>query len=179
MKTHTKCVGQRTVGFFRMIHWMSLRGIYLIGKGFVHVATEAQVSIIPTFMANQEEMRWNPILYLWNLLGLGRLFSFIVKLGIPLLTPLLNFIGPSVWFSMTWFQIPIPAKLTLYIGDPVPYDMSKDNIDDVSGSLLPSLVYLSLSPFAGCQTMPWPFTIVNRPTSTTRKVLLECCQTTN
>jgi hypothetical protein len=83
-------------------------------------------------MANQEEMRWNPILYIWNLLGLGRLFFYIVKLNIPILTPLLNFIGSFASFSMTWIQVPIPAKLTLYVGDPVEYDMSKDSIEDVS-----------------------------------------------
>jgi hypothetical protein len=32
---------------------------------------------------------------------------------------------------MTWIQIPIPAKLTLYVGDPIPYDLSKDSIDDI------------------------------------------------
>lgn len=77
-------------------------------------------------------MRWNPILYFWNLFGLGRLFFSIVKLNIPIVTPLLNFIAAFTWFSMTWIQIPIPVKLTLYIGDPVEYDLSKDSIDDVS-----------------------------------------------
>ncbi len=83
-------------------------------------------------MANQEEMRWNPILYFWNLLGLGHLFFSIVKLNIPILTSLLNSIASIIWFSMTWIQIPIPVKLTLYIGDPISYDLSKDSIDDVS-----------------------------------------------
>jgi len=83
-------------------------------------------------MANQEEMRWNPILYFWNLLGLGHLFFSIVKLNIPILTSLLNSIASIIWFSMTWIQIPIPVKLILYIGDPIPYDLSKDSIDDVS-----------------------------------------------
>jgi hypothetical protein len=115
-----------------MIYLIKIVNIYLTGKGFVHVATEAQVPIVPTFMANQEEMRWNPILYFWNFLGLGRLFFYVVKLNIPILTPFLNFIGSAVWFSMTWIQFPIPAKLTLYVGDPVQYDMSKDTIDDVS-----------------------------------------------
>ncbi|CAF1218748.1 unnamed protein product [Adineta ricciae] len=100
-------------------------------KGFVHVATQANVPIIPTFMANQEEMRWNPILFLWNLLGLGRLYSSILKLEIPFLTPFLHAVGGLVWFIMTWIQIPIPVQLTLYVGDPVQYDMSKDTIDDV------------------------------------------------
>ena len=83
-------------------------------------------------MANQEEMRWNPILHLWNRLGLGRLYSSIIKLDIPIVTSLLSLIGSWAWFNVTWFQIPIPAKLTLYIGDPVEYDMSKDTIEDVS-----------------------------------------------
>ncbi|CAF3622315.1 unnamed protein product [Rotaria sp. Silwood1] len=107
------------------VYWPNKR------KGFVHVATQAQVSIVPTFMSNQEEMRWNPILYLWNFFYLGRLFFFIVNLNIPILTSLLKVIGSIIWFSMTWIQIPIPAKLTLYIGDPVEYDLSKDTIDDV------------------------------------------------
>jgi hypothetical protein len=93
-------------------------------------------------MANQEEMRWNPILYLWNLLGLGRLFSNIVNLNIPIVSYLLNLIGSFVWFSMTWIQIPIPAKLTMYVGDPIPYDMSKDTIEDVREFVLFSKEYI-------------------------------------
>ncbi|CAF1000975.1 unnamed protein product [Adineta steineri] len=100
-------------------------------KGFVHVATEAQAPIVPTFLANQEEMRWNPILFFWNLFGLGRLYSSILALNIPIFTPILNTIGEIVWFTMTWIQIPIPAKLTLYIGDPISYDTSKDSIEDI------------------------------------------------
>lgn len=88
--------------------------------------------IVPIFLANQEEMRWNPVLYFWNLFRLGRLYSFILNLNLPLLTPILNFIGPITWFSMTWFQIPIPVQLTLYIGDPISYNLSKDSVDDVS-----------------------------------------------
>jgi hypothetical protein len=85
-------------------------------------------------MANQEEMRWNPILSLWNLLKLGRVFTYLVQLEIPLFSWLLNWIGMMIWFSMTWIQIPIPAKITLYVGDPVPYDLSRDSIDDVRQS---------------------------------------------
>lgn len=100
-------------------------------KGFAHIATEANVPIVPTFLANQEEMRWNPFLYFWNFFGLGRLFSFLVQLNIPIFSHLLNLIGMFIWFSVTWFQIPLPAKITLYIGDPIQYDMSVDTIDDV------------------------------------------------
>ena len=86
-------------------------------------------------MANQEEMRWNPILSLWNLFGLGRFFTYLVRSNIPIFSSLLTLIGSMIWFSMTWIQIPIPAKLTLYVGDPVPYDLSRDSIDDVRQSL--------------------------------------------
>lgn len=77
-------------------------------------------------------MRWNPILYVWNLLGLGRLYSYLLKLNIPHLNSILILVGSSIWFTVTFFQIPIPAKLTLYVGDPVEYDASKDTIDTVS-----------------------------------------------
>ncbi|CAF0787427.1 unnamed protein product [Adineta steineri] len=100
-------------------------------KGFAHIAVQAQVPMVPLFLANVDEMRWNPILWLWNLLGLGRLFSYIRELDIPVLKPFILLLSSTVWFLVTFIQIPIPAKLTLYIGDPVQYDMSKDSIDDI------------------------------------------------
>ena len=84
------------------------------------------------FLANVEEMRWNPILSLWNCLGLGRVFSPIIKSNIPVLGPILVLLASTIWFTVTFFQIPVPAKLTLHIGKPVQYDMSTDSIDDVS-----------------------------------------------
>ncbi|UJR33672.1 hypothetical protein I4U23_021104 [Adineta vaga] len=100
-------------------------------KGFAHVAIEAQVPIVPLFLANVDEMRWNPILSLWNFLGLGRLFSYILELDLPVIRPILLVTASTVWFLVTFIQIPIPAKLTLFIGDPVQYDTSKDSIDDI------------------------------------------------
>ncbi|CAF0749229.1 unnamed protein product [Adineta ricciae] len=100
-------------------------------KGFAHVAVDAQVPIVPLFLANVDEMRWNPLLSLWNFLGLGRQFSYVLDLNIPILHSVLLIIGSTVWFLATFIQIPIPAKLTLYIGDPVQYDPSKDSIDDI------------------------------------------------
>ena len=85
-------------------------------------------------MANQEEMRWNPILSVWNLLQLGRFFTFLVQLNIPIFSSTLSLIGSMIWFSMTWIQIPIPAKITLFVGDPVPYDLARDTIDEVRPS---------------------------------------------
>ncbi|CAF3348826.1 unnamed protein product [Rotaria sp. Silwood1] len=100
-------------------------------KGFAHIAIDAQVPIVPLFISNIEEMRWNPILWFWNLLGLGRLFSYILQLHIPYISPILLLLASTVWFLATFIQIPIPAKIILHVGDPVQYDMSKDSIDDV------------------------------------------------
>ncbi len=61
-------------------------------------------------MTNVEEMRWNPILSLWNFLSLGRLFSYILKLNIPILTPILISLSLVIWFLTTFIQIPIPEK---------------------------------------------------------------------
>lgn len=47
----------------KVFYMIAIYYICIIGKGFVHIATQAQVPIIPTFIANQEEMRWNPFLY--------------------------------------------------------------------------------------------------------------------
>jgi len=107
------------------VYWPTKR------KGFAHIATEAQVPIVPLFLANVEEMRWNPILCFWNLLRLGRLFSYILKLSSPSTRRTLISFGSTVWFLVTFLQIPIPAKVTLYVGNPVQYDMTKDSIDDV------------------------------------------------
>jgi hypothetical protein len=130
MKMHTKYVGLANVRFLNKS--ASLIRLYFIGKGFANIAIQAQVPIVPLFLANVDEMRWNPILFLWNFFGLGRLFSSILKLNIPFLGPVLLLLSSTLWFLVTFIQIPIPAKLTLYIGEPVQYDMSKDSIDDVS-----------------------------------------------
>ncbi|CAF2466673.1 unnamed protein product [Rotaria sp. Silwood2] len=100
-------------------------------KGFAHIAIDADVPIIPICISNVDEMRWNPILWIWNLLGLGRLFAYILNLNIPYLSPVLLLLASTVWFLSTFIQIPIPAKITFHVGDPVQYDMSKDSIDDV------------------------------------------------
>jgi len=100
-------------------------------KGFANIAVQAEVPIVPLFLANVDEMRWNPILSLWNLLGLGRLFSYILELNIPFIRPILVLLASTVWFIVTFFQIPMPAKLTLYVGNPVQYDISKDSVNDI------------------------------------------------
>ncbi|CAF1226370.1 unnamed protein product [Didymodactylos carnosus] len=99
-------------------------------KGFAHIAMKAHAPIIPCFLQNQEEMRFNPLFALANLLRIGHFYSYIMLFDIPYIKPLLYRLGMGIWFSCTWFQLPIPVKLTLHIGDPVEYG-ENDTIDDV------------------------------------------------
>ncbi|CAF1064600.1 unnamed protein product [Rotaria magnacalcarata] len=100
-------------------------------KGFAHIATDAQVPIVPLFLSNVDEMRWNPTLWLWNRLGLGRLFTYIIDLNIPFISHFIILLASTAWFLVTFIQIPIPAKITLHIGDPVQFDALHDSIDSV------------------------------------------------
>ncbi|CAF1586317.1 unnamed protein product, partial [Didymodactylos carnosus] len=101
-------------------------------KGFALIAMKAGCPIIPCFLQNQEEMRFNPIFWFGNLLHIGRLYSYIMLFNIPYIMPLVCNICQTLWFCCTWFQFPIPVKLTLHIGDPVEYgenDTAKDVVN--------------------------------------------------
>lgn len=93
---------------------------------------DADVPIVPIFLENVEEMRWNPFLYLWNLLGLSRYFQFIFTIKNSAMRHVLVLIASTVWFIITFFQCPIPVKLTLHVGKPIFYDKTVDRIEDVS-----------------------------------------------
>lgn len=135
MKMHIKYTGRIAVSFIIfLISNLMKHSEFFIGQGFANIAIEAEVPIVPIFLENVDEMRWNPTLWLWNRLGLGRLFSYILDLNIPYLHHFLISIASSIWFTVTFFQVPIPAKITLHIGNPVQYDKTKDSIDDVSSS---------------------------------------------
>src|ERR1700738_4179725 len=48
-------------------------------RGFAKVAIKAGVPILPVFYQNAEEMRWNPILWLWNKTYYGsRIYDYIL-----------------------------------------------------------------------------------------------------
>jgi len=88
-------------------------------RGFAHVAIEAGVDIIPIFMQNVEEMRFNPMFYACNKLGITRAFSRVVDMRIPAVSWALKQTGMCIWFVFAWVSLPIPVKVTLHIGKPV------------------------------------------------------------
>jgi len=90
-------------------------------RGFAKVAIKAGVPILPLFYQNCEEMRWNPVLWLWNKIHYGsRIYDYIVALNIPYISAIVKLIAEFLWFFVaTFFSIPMPAKVTAYVGDPI------------------------------------------------------------
>lgn len=81
--------------------------------GFVKVALSAGVPIVPIFYQNVEEMRWNPIFSLWNLIKGYKLFNAIVAAKIPIVSKLVKFLGEYLWFNLAFlFGIWVPVKVT-------------------------------------------------------------------
>jgi 1-acyl-sn-glycerol-3-phosphate acyltransferase len=100
-------------------------------KGFVHVAKKAGVPIIPCITKNGEEMRWNPIFWLGNLLCLGKIFSRITNAQIPYLSEGIKLIGLIIWFTLCWFTLPVPVKARLVFGEPI-YVGEHDDPDEIA-----------------------------------------------
>jgi hypothetical protein len=86
---------------------------------------ESGALLVPIFTKNVEEMRWNPFFYCWNLLGLSKYYNRIIDANIPYLSRFIYQFAIYTWFFSTCLCIPIPVKVTTYIGDPVSYDMDE------------------------------------------------------
>jgi len=101
-------------------------------RGFAKVAIKAQVPILPVFYQNCEEMRWNPLLWLWNKTYYGsRIYDTTVAARIPYISSIVKVVAEFVWFFVaTFFSIPMPAKVTAYVGDPIECNEDSD-IDEI------------------------------------------------
>ena len=65
------------------------------------------------------------------MIGGSRVYTAIIKARIPFISAAIKLIAEFVWFTLTWlFSIPIPSKVTAYIGRPI-YTQSNDDIDTV------------------------------------------------
>jgi len=101
-------------------------------RGFAKVAIRAGVPILPIFYQNCEEMRFNPVLWAWNKLHYGsQIYDYIVSLRIPYLSAMVKLVAESAWFMVaTFFSIPMPAKVTAYVADPIEVNEDSD-VDEV------------------------------------------------
>lgn len=87
-------------------------------RGYAMVAMEANVPIVPTFARNVEEMKFNPIIYVLNLIGFTRVYSRASALpyGIGWFYSQVCLI---LYFMTTYLAVPVPVKVTNYIGKPI------------------------------------------------------------
>lgn len=101
-------------------------------RGFAKVAIKAGVPILPVFYQNCEEMRFNPFLWLWNKTYYGsRIYDYIVAKRIPVISAAVKLLGEMIWFLIaTFFSIPMPSKVTAYVGDPIEVSDDSD-VDEI------------------------------------------------
>lgn len=91
----------------------------------------ADALLLPFFIRNVEESRFNPIHHLWHLIRGYVVFEWLMSLKIPIFTPILNTLAHTIWFLVTFIQIPIPVRTTIIFGEHVPYDKTVDTTDVV------------------------------------------------
>lgn len=80
-------------------------------KGFARAARQVAVPILPVFVENGEEMRFNPIFWFCHLLWLGHIYFAIVNARIPYLSQPLKSAGEAFWFCLSGLAIPVPVKV--------------------------------------------------------------------
>ena len=100
-------------------------------RGFAKVAIRAQTPIVPVFYENAEEMRFNPIFFLWNLIHGSVPYDAIVKRKIPYVSGPLQTIAEMIWYTLaSLFSIPMPCKVTIHLGEPIEVNADSD-VDEV------------------------------------------------
>jgi len=126
------------------VQWESSTGHMRLGFAEVALSVGKPVKVIPIFAKNSEEMRWNPIHCIWNLLGLSVLWY---KLQLKLSSSdfpgwvrrTIFMIGAWFWFTTSFWSIPVPVEVTVYIGEPIIADPSKDTAQDLAHRVRASL----------------------------------------
>lgn len=102
-------------------------------RGFVEVAKEARVKIVPALVRNAEEMRFNPVFYLWSLTGLGRHFEVFVNQGEKsAVKRVVKMAGIAAWYIFSWCNIIVPVKLDFVIAPAVNIDYDRDSVDEIA-----------------------------------------------
>lgn len=100
-------------------------------RGFVEVAREARVPIVPVMVQNSEEMKFNVLFWLWNVLRLHRPGWAATRL--PVVGPAFFKLGMFAWFLASWFALPVfvPVPVTIHIGAPIEADYSRESVEAI------------------------------------------------
>jgi hypothetical protein len=101
-------------------------------RGWVKVVREAKVPIIPWCIRNVEEMRFNILFFLFNYFGLSKFYTERLMTLPGVAGWFFKQLGMYVWFTLAWTGIPVPVKLTMYIGKPIVPDWDNENDDQIA-----------------------------------------------
>merc|ERR1719203_1810879 len=100
-------------------------------RGFAHVAQQGDADIVPVFLRNVEEMRFNILFYLCNRFGVSHRHQHLVDLRIPGVSWFLKQVGMFLCVIIAYTGIPVPVKVTMYIGAPIRV-AKDDSVDEVA-----------------------------------------------
>lgn len=123
----------------------SLHPIWKKRRGFAHVAIDAGADIIPVFIRNVEEMRFNPFFFCWNRAGLSRRYQELIDWLEPrsrFLNSVVRQVGFWAWLTLSFWAVPVPVKLTIIFGEPVSVRKqdSADNVAERSSAALEAMI---------------------------------------
>merc|ERR1712087_991951 len=76
-------------------------------------------------------MRFNPLFFLGNRSGLTHQHQRIVDMRIPYVSWFMKQVGSAIWFTLAYAGIPIPVKVTMFIGKPIKVAKSA-SVDEVA-----------------------------------------------
>ncbi|OQR89708.1 hypothetical protein THRCLA_09626 [Thraustotheca clavata] len=98
-------------------------------RGFAKLAREANATIVPFVTRNGEEMVFSPIGYLWNIVGLSRLYEQVLNLPEPFRIVLLHIKMLVYFFAWTLMSIPVPVRAGVVFGKPIVPKKNESEID--------------------------------------------------
>ncbi|OQS04267.1 hypothetical protein THRCLA_03483 [Thraustotheca clavata] len=97
--------------------------------GFAALARKVNAIIVPFVTRNGEEMFFNIFAYLWNIVGLSRLYERLLHLPQPFKW-LSTQIKMYVWFLVwTFLSIPVPVRAGIVFGKPIIPGKDESEVD--------------------------------------------------
>lgn len=119
------------------LKWESSNGRRRLGYAHVALSIGRPMKIIPLFHKNVEEMRFNPLTFLANLIGLTWLWSYVCaalkknKATRPLGAFVFVF-GMFIAYNVAFLGIPMPVQSTIIYGKAIDVDPDKDTPEEVA-----------------------------------------------
>lgn len=123
------------------LHWESSSGRKRQGFALVALSVGKPVSILPMFSKNAEEMRFNPLHWLWNCFGLADIWwqflNWVYEVN-DTLGKVAFVVASFIWYISSYLGIPVPVQVTTFVGKPIrvhPGDDPAEVVDKVKSAL--------------------------------------------